>query len=277
MRLRSGGPRGFPDRVRRCWMNRVCLGLLRFDPDAEWPVLLTSIRDEFLARPAEPPDAWWPQDHPGLVGGKDGRAGGTWLAVDPVLRQVAAVYTPGKPTAPDSGLRSRGEIPLLALRAAGSGDPQLIVPSQYEPFSLLVAGADLVTWSVWKDGEWSVTQIEPGMHALNNWGLDVVDASARQARWRPQFGAAVPASVSMSGSSQDSWASWIDLLAHEPEPEKEDSLFLLRTVKDEGYGTKSASLIAIGPDALRYDSTERPWEPETWSRVDLGAPAQAAG
>lgn len=258
-------------------MGRVCLGLLRYDPSAEWPILLTSIRDEFLGRPAAPPDAWWPIAHPGLIGGKDVHAGGTWLAVDPVLRRVAAVYTPGTPTTPESGLRSRGEIPLLALRAAGSGDPQLIVPSQYEPFSLLVAGVDAVTWSVWKDGDWTVTQIEPGMHTLNNWGLDVVDESARQARWRPRFGDAVPAAVSMQGPSRDSWGSWIDLMAHEPEPEKDDSLFLLRTVKEEGYGTKSASLIAIGPDALRYDSTEKPWEPATWSRVDLESPADIAG
>lgn len=257
-------------------MGGVCLGLLRFDPDAEWPVLLTSIRDEFLGRPAAPPDAWWPVAHPGLVGGKDVQAGGTWLAVDPVLRRVAAVYT-GKATTPESGLRSRGEIPLMALRAAGASEPQLIVPSQYETFSLLVADANAVTWSAWKDGDWSVVEVEPGMHTLNNWGLDVVDASARQARWRPQFGAAVPSNVAMTGSSQDSWGSWIDLLAREPEPEKDDSLFLLRTVEGEGYGTKSASLIAIGADALRYDSTERPWEPSAWTRVDIDAPTEIVG
>jgi uncharacterized protein with NRDE domain len=258
-------------------MVGVCLGLLRFDPDAEWPVLLTSIRDEFLARPAAPPDAWWPLAHPGLVGGKDVHAGGTWLAVDPLLRRVAAVYTPGTPTAPESGLRSRGEIPLLALRAAGSGAAQPIVPAHYEPFSLLVADAHAVTWSVWKEGAWSVTEIAPGMHTLNNWGLDVVEASARQARWRPQFGAAVPSTVALTGSSQEAWGSWIDLLACEPEPEKDDSLFLRRIVKDEGYGTKSASLIAIGADALRYDSAETPWEPAAWSRVDIGAAVEIAG
>jgi uncharacterized protein with NRDE domain len=256
----------------------VCLGLLRFDPDAEWPVLLTSIRDEFLARPAAPPDAWWPEDHPGLIGGKDVHAGGTWLAVDPLLRRVAAVYTPGKPTAADSGLRSRGELPLLALRAAGAAGPtpaQPIDPSRYEPFSLLVADAGGVSWSVWKDGEWSVTAIEPGMHTLNNWGLDVVDASARQARWRPLFGDAVPGTVALEGEPQDVWRSWIELLAREPEPEKDDSLFLLRKVNDEGYGTKSASLIAIGPDALRYDATETPWEAASWRRVPLPAGSAA--
>ena len=51
------------------------------------------------------------------------------------------------------------------------------------------------------------------MHTLNNWGLDVVDDSARQARWRPLFGAAVPSTVALTGSSQTSWSSWIDLLA----------------------------------------------------------------
>jgi hypothetical protein len=187
--------------------------------------------------------------------------------VDPTRRRVAAVYTPGTPTAADSGLRSRGELPLLAL----SADPSAIDPTRYEPFSLLVADAGSVTWSVSKDGAWTHQEIEPGMHALNNWGLDVVDASARQARWRPQFGSSAPDSVRLDGPSADSWGSWIDLLAQQPEPEKEDSLFLLREVKGEGYGTKSASLIAIGPDVMRYDATDQPWDAASWTPVDLTA------
>jgi hypothetical protein len=260
-------------------MSPVCLGVLRFDPDDDWPILLVSIRDEYIERPALSPARWWPQ-FPQLVGGKDARAGGTWLAMDSDVLRVAAVYTPGKPTAADSGLRSRGELPLIALTGEGSGAPAVggdrgdlplaIDPSRYEPFSLLVADRTTARWSVWKDGEWTQTTIEPGMHVLNNWGLDVMETAPRQKRWLPPFAAAAPEKVVLDGVPQDTWAGWIDLLGHEPEPDVDDSLLLRREVEGHPYGTKSASLIAIGQGGLRYDSSEQPWDPTSWGPVELG-------
>ena len=56
----------------------MCTVLLRFQPAAEWPVLVAAVRDEFLARPWDPPAEHWPA-YPGLVGGRDRLACGTCL------------------------------------------------------------------------------------------------------------------------------------------------------------------------------------------------------
>ncbi|MGW0199243.1 NRDE family protein, partial [Nonomuraea sp. NPDC003201] len=40
---------------------------------------LMGVRDEFTDRPWEAPGEHWPE-HPGVVGGRDLKAGGTWLA-----------------------------------------------------------------------------------------------------------------------------------------------------------------------------------------------------
>ncbi|MFD0584066.1 NRDE family protein [Dactylosporangium darangshiense] len=65
----------------------MCTVLLRFDPDATWPVLIAAVRDEYLARPWEPPAEHWP----GRFGGRDSTAGGTWLAVDPARPSATAL------------------------------------------------------------------------------------------------------------------------------------------------------------------------------------------
>jgi hypothetical protein len=256
--------------------------MLRFDPDDEWPVLLASIRDEYIARPAVAPARWWP-DSPQLIGGKDVSAGGTWLALDTAARRVAAVYTPGSPTTKDRGLLSRGLLPLVALNAAAAQGTDAtaayqaidaaILPTRYEPFSMLVADAGRARWTTWKEGRWTHVDIAPGVHALNNWGLDVLDTAPRQCRWLPPFAAAVPQKVLERGDPRDTWGGWIDLLGQEPEPDKDDSLLLRRMVKDKAgieqpYGTKSASLVAIGREGVRYDATEQPWDATTWAQVE---------
>jgi len=56
----------------------MCTALLSIQPGL--PALLVGVRDELSDRAWEPPGRHWP-DHPGLVGGRDLQAGGTWLAV----------------------------------------------------------------------------------------------------------------------------------------------------------------------------------------------------
>jgi len=57
----------------------MCVIALAWPAHPDWPLVLLANRDEFHARPSAPAQ-WWP-DHPGLLGGRDLRAGGSWLAV----------------------------------------------------------------------------------------------------------------------------------------------------------------------------------------------------
>ena len=74
-------------------------------------------RDEYLARPWEPPAEHWP----GRWGGRDSTGGGTWLAVDPAGLVVTALLN-GFPHLPPLGDRpTRGTLPLAPLPADFSG------------------------------------------------------------------------------------------------------------------------------------------------------------
>jgi len=242
----------------------VCLAFLRFAPDDPWSLLLVSIRDEDLARPAAAPGPWWPETHPGVIGGRDLRAGGTWLAVDAAQRTVAAIFTPAatEPTAP--GQPSRGDLPLRALASGGLDEATV---GDYAPFALLLARPDDVAWWTWTGSALDHVTVEPGMHIANIDGLDAETTSARQARWREPFASSVPAPFRPDGSAGQRWAGWLDLLADGLEPEQPDALLLRRTVGDAAYGTKSVALLALGPAGLRYDESATPWDRGSWVTV----------
>lgn len=57
----------------------MCLIAFLFDPAGPQRIVLAANRDEFFARATEDP-RWWP-DQPGIFGGRDSQAGGTWMAV----------------------------------------------------------------------------------------------------------------------------------------------------------------------------------------------------
>ena len=247
-----------------CHAGWVCLAFLRFQPDDEWPVLLVSIRDEDLARPADRPGTWWPDNHPGVLGGRDRRAGGTWLAVDAQRREVAAVFTPGAESPPVVGQRTRGELPLVTIRDGDLGGAHL---AAYQPFTLLLAGADHAEWWTWTGSQLDRTTVQPGTHIANIDGLDADAESPRQARWRAPFADTAPVPFRPDAAPSQRWGGWRDLLGHGLEPERPDSLVLRRTHNGGTYGTRSVALLAIGQHDLRYDETDRPWDAQSWVTV----------
>ena len=87
----------------------MCTAILSIEPGA--PVLLAGVRDEHVDRAWQPPGRYWP-DHPGLIGGRDLRAGGTWLAVAPGAERVACVLNGRGTMAAAGSRRSRGVLPL---------------------------------------------------------------------------------------------------------------------------------------------------------------------
>src|SRR6201994_2550529 len=151
-RAPTGPPPGF------CWNGAMCTAILGLGPDGT--VLLAGVRHEFTQRACLPPAHLWP-NYPALIGGRDQRAGGTWLAVDPAAPRVACILNGrGRPARPDTRL-SRGELPLRAAAhqpivpatAAGTRrPPDPVDPSGltvFDPFLLVVAGpgrADLLNW-----------------------------------------------------------------------------------------------------------------------------------
>ncbi|MCA4918670.1 MAG: NRDE family protein, partial [Roseomonas sp.] len=94
----------------------MCTLILLNRPDHEWPMLIAGNRDERVDRAWDAPAAWWP-DYPGVIGGRDRSAGGSWMALGPKGVLAAALNRPGS-LGPAPGKRSRGELPLMAANAA---------------------------------------------------------------------------------------------------------------------------------------------------------------
>jgi len=89
----------------------MCTLILGRDVVRPGSVLIAANRDEDPARDSDPPQVL--QESPRLVGGRDRRAGGTWLAVREG-RAVVALLNRRDPAAgiPVAGRRSRGQLVL---------------------------------------------------------------------------------------------------------------------------------------------------------------------
>jgi hypothetical protein len=238
----------------------MCLAFLRYEPERRWPVVLLSIRDEELARPTATPGRHWLDTQPGLVGGQDLRSGGTWLAVDTDRNAVAAVFTSGGATPLDSVLRSRGDLPLIALQADGLAG---LDASSYGPFTLLLADPTRATWWTSTGSGLRRQQIAAGDHSANVDGLDAAQGSPRQARWRDPLAAAAPIGFEAAVGTTDRWNGWPALVAGGLEQNTHDSLLL----RSGPYGTKSVALIALGTHGVCYDVTETPTDITSWATV----------
>src|SRR5688572_11423872 len=118
----------------------MCTVLVMNRVHRDLPVVIGANRDEFYARPASGPQ----ELAPGIFGGRDLTAGGTWMAVTPGGFFAALTnHHTGAPA--DRSRRSRGEIVVSALAAAGPrGDLDAAAryvatldPRDYNPFNLL--------------------------------------------------------------------------------------------------------------------------------------------
>jgi hypothetical protein len=233
----------------------VCTVLLRLSPGGPWPVLLGAIRDEFVERAWDPPAAHWPGTFPGLLGGRDQRAGGTWLAVDPAARAVAALLNAGRREDPedDEPRPTRGTLALRILTGAGLPDDV----RRYDRFHLLRAtldGAELWSW----DGDDLTHQVlEPGDHIIVNAGLDTTEDPL------------VPHFAPLLAALPPEPEAWRRLMAGDAiDPGDERALVVRKEIEGHLYGTTSGSLLAVSSSQVRYEFTGTPGEATSWYEVD---------
>jgi hypothetical protein len=263
----------------------VCTVLLRFAPEARWPLLLAAVRDEFLERSWDPPAHHWPASAPDLVGGLDRAAHGTWLAVRPATAAapgaVAALLNGVRLPPPAHGARpTRGGLPLTILTGRPELDPADL--AGYDGFHLLLADTDAVMVWTWDGERLDRHDLAPGHHILVNAGVDRAD-SPLVAHHGPRLRAlAEPDPEPESGATATAWGSWVGLLRGDELPGDDPRALIVRhTFTTEAgdeltYGSSSASLVAIGRPgtavgdgrrgSVRFDFTAAPADPQ-WSEV----------
>lgn len=151
----------------------MCLLIVWHHSIADAPMVLAANRDELLARPATAMTVLR-EAAPRVLGGRDQLAGGTWLAVNE--HGVFAGLT-NLPLSRDPALRSRGELPLIAVehrdaRAAVSALCALRA-SEFNPCWLLVGDRQSLHYVDFTGGETAAARaLEPGIHVLENRPLD---------------------------------------------------------------------------------------------------------
>ncbi|WP_244632203.1 MULTISPECIES: NRDE family protein [unclassified Microbacterium] len=164
---------------------------------------LLAVRDEDPLRAWDSLGAWWPEDYPGVIGIRDRRAGGAWLAANPGERRLAVLLNRADVRdLPDGRAVSRG---ALALESVKGRSP--IAPLSMHGFNLLEVGPDGARVLSWDGVELRETRIAPGTHMIAHDDLD--DATTpRIEAWLPEFRALGP-----TADSPDWTAEWTALLA----------------------------------------------------------------
>jgi uncharacterized protein with NRDE domain len=214
-----------------------------------FPLVIAANRDEFLERPATGPVVL--SESPRIVGGRDLRAGGTWLAIshDGV---VAGLLNRRTDTPPVATKRSRGELPLLALRAGSArgaaGAVRALDADAYNAFNLLVADRD-EAWVAQNHGdEMRVTVLEPGLHLVSN--LDVNDPMCPKiARSHVRFAQAGEV-FAYDGDEAAFRAAIHGIISDHTltlDPRLPDALGAI-CVHAELFGTRCSSLLFLGDD-----------------------------
>ena len=199
------------------------------------PLTLMGIRDEFADRPWEGPGEHWP-DLPGVVGGRDLKAGGTWLAVDRAARRAAALLNGRGVPAPETTKVSRGDLPLLA---AASGELPDVDLTRYDPFHLVLADPARARLFSWDGHRLDSCELPDGTSVIVNTGLD--PDHERVTTHLPRF----------AGD-----ADWHEPL-RDPPSDAPEALIVRHELPDgRVFATLSVTLLTLAPDGVTYEFTD---------------------
>ncbi|KAK1373746.1 Ser/Thr-rich T10 in DGCR region [Heracleum sosnowskyi] len=158
----------------------MCIGAFIWQAHPIYPFLLVLNRDEYHDRLTIPLE-WWEQGGGGgveILGGRDGVAGGTWLASS--KHGKLAFLTNVRELHSLPNLKSRGHLPVRFLES--EKDPMMFAEDvfkeadQYNGFNLIVA--DIYSKSMVyvtnrpKHDTNFIKPVSPGIHVLTNANLD---------------------------------------------------------------------------------------------------------
>lgn len=151
----------------------MCLLAFSWNKHPRYRFVFAGNRDEFHARPAAAAN-WWPAS-PGIIGGRDLEAGGTWLALHRDGR-FAVVTNFREPDIRPAGKRSRGELVSRFLEKTYSPARYLAElkarADEYAGFNLVFgnvahAGESLLYFSNRGVVDFE-SNVPAGIHALSN-------------------------------------------------------------------------------------------------------------
>jgi uncharacterized protein with NRDE domain len=240
--------------------SEMCLIAFAFDAHPDCALVLAANRDEFYDRPTAPAHFWEKEGEPGLLAGRDERAGGTWMGVTRTGRFAA--LTNVRAAAEQQGERreeapSRGGLVkdfLTSDRAPGDFlDALAAEAGRYNGFNLLAGtfGGErprLAHFSTHDDAP--PTPVAPGVHGLSNASLDTAWPKVERSR------AALERLLGDRAVTPEALLRLLDDRTPAPaealpdtgvSPERERALSPV-FIQTDGYGTRSSTALLIGRD-----------------------------
>lgn len=159
----------------------MCIAVFTWKAHPIHPFLLLLNRDEYHNRPTLPL-AWWDEHHHDthILGGRDGLAGGTWLASAKNGRLAFLTNVRELPSTSQDLPKSRGRLPVRFLQSKKSpkdfADELMEEGDNYNGFNLIVADlSSMAMFYITNRPEGSgitAVQVSPGVHVLSNAKLD---------------------------------------------------------------------------------------------------------
>lgn len=230
----------------------MCLIAFALHAHPRYHLVLAANRDEFHARSSAP--AEFHPDDGDIYGGRDLRAGGSWLSLSRRGRVVAVTNV--RTGLPETGLRSRGELVHRLVRS------RLPLPHEIEVLRTEASGFGRFNLLTFESGAMHVLGNHPGfhaervdadVHAISNAGLD--------APW-PKTLALRAALADWVGSAQNDPRALLDALlntrvASDGElPDTGVGLDLERRlapafIRGRDYGTRASTIILVDEQGLR--------------------------
>ncbi len=228
----------------------MCLAAFSLRASAEYPLVFAANRDELHERPTAPAD-WW-DDHGTILGGRDLKASGSWLAVD--RRGRLAAVTNFRESHDAVYPLSRGQLVQDYLTGSASADDYLAGltahEADYGPYNLVIFDGDRLHYA---SNRAPAQELGSGVYALSNTRFGTAWPKVRHAQAR----------LSACLDDGDPDVCLFDLLTddtlHGDLPATTDQTTRLKStvfIKDDRYGTRASTVILLSQQGeLRF--TER--------------------
>jgi uncharacterized protein with NRDE domain len=223
----------------------MCLVLIAWREDAQYPCVIAANRDELHTRPTAEAH-WWPTQPP-ILAGQDLEAGGTWLGITRTGR-FAALTNYRDPNLRREGMPSRGTLVTSILKSTDSAAQSLDylreVGARYNGFSLIFSDGEQL--AVYESARDVGRQLGPGIYGLSNHLLDTPWPKVQYAKSRlSQSLSQLPDTSAALALLRDDQPAPDELLPNTGVDLEWERLLSSAFVRAPDYGTRCSTLIRI--------------------------------
>lgn len=154
-------------------MESMCIVVFAHNVFSNHPLILGANRDEYYSRPSEPLHFW--KENPDILGGRDSKRGGTWIAVHRDGRWAALTNFREKKRNPNKkenkkNLKSRGHLVYnFFMENGGIGKYLSQLQNQdhlFPGYNLILGDGNQVGY--YSNREQVIRFLEPGFYTLGN-------------------------------------------------------------------------------------------------------------